>query len=97
MLLSHILLKDEKYRELCRFIFEFRNSLIRTEFQLVIQGPEFHKYATGGAFPKMCLNCEQIKEVCNGNAPCPKTTEFKQFIKDAAKKFLPKNFTFDSI
>jgi glycosyltransferase involved in cell wall biosynthesis len=97
MLMSHILLKDEKYKELCRFIFEFRNSLIRTEFQLIIQGPEFHKYSAGGAFPKMCLNCEHVKEVGNGRGKCPNTTEFKQFIKKTAEKFLPKNFDFDLI
>jgi glycosyltransferase involved in cell wall biosynthesis len=97
LLLSYVLLKDKKYKELCRFVYEFRYTLMRLEYHLIIQGAEFHKYSVSGAFPKMCLNCERIKEVCNGRATCEKTAEFKQFIKDAAKKFISKNFDLNSI
>ena len=97
ILLSHILLKDEKYKELCRFIFSFRYSLMRLEYHLIIQGKEFHKYSFVGAFPEMCYACEHKKEVGNGRGKCPNTDEFEQFIKETAQKFMPKNFDFEKL
>jgi len=92
LLLSYLLLKDAKYMELCQFVFTFRNTLRRLEVHLIISGEEFHQYSFVGAFPKMCFSCEHVKEVCNGKATCPNTTEFEQFIKETGKKFLPENF-----
>ena len=97
LLLSYLLLKDAKYMELCQFVYGFRNTMRRMAPYLFMLGEEFHQYSFVGAFPEMCFTCEHIKEVCNGNASCPNTAEFMQFIKDAAKKFLPENFDWDLI
>jgi hypothetical protein len=97
ILLSHILLKDAKYKELCRFVYEFRNTLRRLEVNLFILGEEFHRYSFVGAFPIMCYRCEKINEVCNGKATCPNTAEFEQFIKKTSMEFLPENFDWNLI
>jgi hypothetical protein len=101
ILLSYLLLKDAKHKELCRFVYEYRYSLRRLESHLIIQqirlGEDFGNYSFINAFPIVCFKCKQIKEVCEGTAQCPNIAEFKKFLKDGKKKFLPKKFNLNSI
>jgi glycosyltransferase involved in cell wall biosynthesis len=97
VLLSHLLLKAAKHKELCRFVYDFHNSSRRLVPQLFIQGVDINQYSFLGSFPRKCLECEQMNAVCNGLSLCPNTTEFEQFIKYGVKEFLPKNFDIESI
>ena len=101
VLLSHLLLKDSKHKELCRFVYEFRYTLRRLEMYLIIQqmslGENFEKYSFINAFPTLCFTCEKRKEVCEGTASCPHTAEFEKFLEASAQKFLPEKFDLNSI
>ena len=92
LLLSYLLLRDAKHNELCSFVSVFRNILRRFDSFLFIQGKEFYRFSSAGAFPEMCLNCKLIKEVCSGAASCPNTSEFEQFIRESATQFMPIDF-----
>ena len=97
LLLSHIMLKERKHKELCNFVFDYRYVLMRLEYLLFFYGEDFKKYSFVGAFPKTCNKCTKVKEVCTGEAPCPNPAEFEQFLKDTAAQFMPKDFNFKSI
>ena len=92
MLLSHFLLKDEKYNELCRFVHAFFQTMNRDEGEMYQQGIDINRYSSYDAFPEICSFCKHIDAVCEGSKPCPHTEEFKRFIAATAKKYMPKGF-----
>jgi len=101
VLLSHLLLKDAKHSELCRFVYEFSYTLRRLNIHLIIQQmrlkENFDEYSFINAFPSICFTCEKRQEVCEGAASCPHTAEFEKFLKESKKKFLPEKFDLNSI
>jgi len=97
MLLSHLLLRDEKYSELCRFVHSFFHTMVHNEGDMYNKGIDINRYSAYDAFPEMCMTCNNINTVSTGSAPCPNTTEFKQFIKETAARFMPKSFDLQKI
>ena len=93
MLISHLLLKDEKYKELCRFVHIFFHTMLRYEAEMYQQGVDINRYSAFDAFPEMCMNCKHIDAVCDESAPCPNVEVFKQFIEATAKKYMPDQYT----
>jgi hypothetical protein len=61
------------------------------------QGIDINRYSAYDAFPEMCMTCKSIDAVSKSSALCPNTTEFKQFIEVAAKRFMPKNFELNTL
>ena len=97
MLLSHLLLKDKNYKELCRFVHSFFHTMHRDESDMYQQDIDINRYSSFDAFPEMCMFCEHIEAVCEEATPCPNADAFKRFIETAAKKYMPKDFDLNQI
>ena len=97
MLLSHFLLKDEKYKELCEFVHGFFHTMLHNEGDMYMQGIDINRYSPFDAFPEMCMTCKHMDAVSDHSAQCPNAEAFKRFIEATAKKYMPDNFDINQL